>query len=296
MFALKLIAFLIVLGFAGLMVARRGIGPAPGYQPRRPALWIMSILSLVVLAFALQGVGAVPAGHRGVVLRFGAVTGTVLGEGIYFITPFIESVEEMDVQVHAHRTPAAAASHDLQEVKTEITLNFRLDPASVDTVYRDLRQDYEARIITPAVQEAIKASTAEYDAEQLIQHRVKVRNEIEQALVKRLAVHGILVDAVSITDFQFSPDFEKAIESKVVATQAALRAENDLRRIETEAKQRVATAEGEAKAIAIQAEAITSKGGEQYVNLKAIEKWDGRLPQWMASGAPVPFVNVAPAK
>lgn len=236
--------------------------------------------------------GQVPAGHRGVVLRFGAVTGQVLDEGLYFVTPFVQSVELMDLQVHADKSKATSASRDLQDVMAEITVNYRLDANRVAEVYRDLRQDYVNRVMVPAISEAVKASTAQFDAERLIIERQRVKDMIERILAERLAKHGLLVDGISITDFQFSQGFSQAIEQKVTATQQALKAENDLRRIKAEAQQQIETAKAGAEAIRIQAMAINSQGGRDYVQLKAIEKWNGSVPQWMGSGSAVPFVSM----
>lgn len=146
--------------------------------------------------------------------------------------------------------------------------------------------------MTPSVQEAVKATTARFDAERLIVERPLVRDAIEGALKDRLARHGILFDQISITDFKFSPDFTEAIESKVVAVQQALQAENDLKRIKTLAEGAVATAKGNAEAIKIQAEAIQRQGGEEYVRLQAIAKWNGQMPTWMAGGQAMPFIGV----
>ncbi len=75
-----------------------------------------------------------------------------------------------------------------------------------------------------------------------------------------------------------------------MAQQQALKAANDLDRIKTEAEQRVAQATAEAEAIKIQAQAITQQGGRDYVQLKAVEKWDGKLPGQMIPGSAVPFI------
>jgi regulator of protease activity HflC (stomatin/prohibitin superfamily) len=234
-----------------------------------------------------------------VVLRFGAVTGEVKPEGLYFIVPFVEKVAIMDVQIHRHTAKAAAASRDLQNVRTAVALNYRVNPEAAATVYQTLRRDYETRIIDPTVQEAVKATTALYNAEELITKRAAVRDGIHQALVTRLSAHGLTIDQVSIADFSFDPDFSAAIEEKMVAAQVALKAENELRTAKVQAESRIAQARGEAEAIRIQAEAIRSQGGAEYVNLKAIERWNGALPVWMQGGAggAVPFVNVpAPHK
>jgi regulator of protease activity HflC (stomatin/prohibitin superfamily) len=229
-------------------------------------------LALVVLVLLLwPAIGYVDAGYRGVVLRFGAVTGRTLDPGIYLVTPVAESVEDMDVQVHADKLTAAASSRDLQDVHTEVTLNYNVDPA-------------RAGEVDPAIQEAVKATTARFDAEELITKRPEVRDSIDTFLTNRLGSYGIHVDGVFITDFQFSPDFSAAIEKKVTAVQKALQAENDLRRIKTEAEQRVAEAMGQAKAIQLQAQSIAAQGGEAYLQLRWIERWDGHLPATLAAG------------
>ncbi len=250
------------------------------------------LLLILYVVFLAPAFGTVPAGHRGVVLRFGAVSNRVLGEGLYMVVPFIETVEKMDVQVHAEKAKAAAASRDLQNVSTEVTLNYRLDPSKVATIYRDLRRDYIARIIEPSIQEGVKSATAQFDAEELIVKRASVKQLISEYLDVRLKTHGIGVDAVSITDFQFSDEFSRAVEAKVTASQQALKAQNDLRRIQVEAEQRITGARAEAEAIRIQAQSINAQGGAEYVRLKAIEKWNGVLPQWVSSGAPVPVMDV----
>jgi prohibitin 2 len=240
-------------------------------------------LVLTVLIF-WPAIGYVDAGYRGVVLRFGAVTGRTLDPGIYVVAPIAESVQEMDVQVHAEKATALASSHDLQEVQTEVTLNYGVDPARAGEVYANLREDYIGRVVVPAIQEAVKSTTARFDAEELITKRPTVRDSIEAYLTDRLGRYGIHVDGVSITDFRFSRDFDAAIEAKVTAVQRALQAQNDLKRIQTEAQQRVAEAEGQAKAIQIQAESIAQQGGAAYLQLQWINKWDGHLPATLAAG------------
>lgn len=289
---LKLTLMLLAFAFV-LFLSRSSFEMGKIVKPKRVVF--LTILYMIFIS-VVASIGQIPSGHRGVVLRFSAITGRVLGEGIYVVAPFVESVQVMDVQTHAYKTPANGASHDLQDVTTAVTLNYKADPLAVDVIYQDLREDYVERIIVPAVQDAVKASTAQYDAEDLIQKRATVKSQMEADLGARLAKHHILLDTISITDFKFSKDFTEAIEQKVVAAQTALRAKNDLIRIQTEADQRVATATAEATAIEIQAKAIQAQGGGAYVNLKAIEKWDGKLPTWTGGGA-LPFVNLgAPAE
>jgi len=246
----------------------------------------------IVIAGLVSGLGTVPTGHRGIHLRWGAATGKVLNQGIYYVTPFIENVYKMSVQVKAHHTKAAAASKDLQNVSTEVTLNYAVQPDKASSLFRDVGAEYEKTIIEPAVLEAVKATTANYNAENLITERSLVKDKLQERLSARLATHGIVVDAVSITDFTFSPEFTQAIELKVTATQNALAAENNLKKVQFEAEQAIAKAKGEAEAIRIQVQAIQQQGGKDYVALKAIERWDGKLPSYMLGSSALPFISI----
>lgn len=253
---------------------------------------VVGLTALIVCVTVSGGFGEVPAGYRGVVTQFGAVTGEVKLPGLYVVNPFTNRVELMDVQVHAYKASAAAASKDMQNVSAEITLNFQLSPDKVVWMYNNMRRDYGERVIVPSVQEAVKSVTANYEAEKLITNRPLVRDGIEDILSTRLAHFGITMDQMSITNFSFSEDFANAIEAKVVATQLAQKAENEVRKAKFEADAAIATARGTAEAIRIQAEAIQHQGGAAYVQLKAIERWNGTVPQWVGGGQPIPFVNV----
>jgi prohibitin 2 len=270
---------------------------------RREASWrfrgsgsfLSGLIVFLVINILLLGFGQVPAGARGVVLRFGAVTGEVKDEGIYFVTPWVETVEIMSVQTEAYEAEAEAASFDLQDVHTKVTLNYSLDPAVVATVYRTLRRDYVVRIIRPAVQEAVKASTAKFKADELITRRETVKEAIQRVLADRLGTHGIHVDALSITDFSFSEEFTKAIEAKVTATQRALEAQQNLERVKFEAQQAIERAKAEAESLRLQRQNITSELVELRrieAQVKAIEKWNGVMPQFVGAAGPVPILDL----
>lgn len=208
-------------------------------------------VGFVVFLFAIflvLSVGQIQAGNVGVVLNLGAVTGEVKGPGAYVITPFISSIEVMDVQTHAYEASANAGSKDLQDVSSTVTLNYALNPQRAPEIYQNLRRDFVERVMKPAVQESVKATTALFNAEELITERAKVKAAIQANLTERLATYDILVQTLSITDFKFSPVFAQAVEAKVAAAQRALEAENKLRQIEVEARQAKQTAEGRASA------------------------------------------------
>lgn len=256
--------------------------------------WHWSIIFFIIFLCLLPSVGAIPAGHRGVVLRFGAVTGRILDEGIYMVTPVLEQVKRINVQVRAYETSASSASRDLQEVSTKVTLNYYLVPGSVAKIYQTLSEEYENRIIKPAIQEAVKAATAQFEAEKLITERAVVKESITKLLNDRLSVHNIIVEAVSITDFTFSPEFTKAIEAKVTASQLALKAQRDLERVKMEAQQKIEQAKAEAEALRLQRLLVT----KELVDLRKIEvqrlaldKWDGKLPLVVSPGT-MPIVDL----
>ena len=255
---------------------------------------IAVIITLVVLiaVTALFAFTKVGAGERGVILNWGAVQEGVLGEGLHFKIPIYQQIKVLDVKTVKHEVEAEAASSDVQIVKTTVALNYHLDPNDVGKLLQEIEADYRTGIIDPAIQESVKAATARFIAQDLITKRPELRNAIKEELSKKLDGRHIIVDELSIVNLDFSNEYNKAIEQKQVAEQNALKAENDLKRVEFEAEQRVAQARAEAEAIRIQAEAITSQGGRDYVNLKAIEKWSGILPTQMIPGSTVPFINL----
>ena len=211
--------------------------------------------------------------------------------GFHFKTPFISSVVKMDVQTQKVEVDATAASKDLQNVAAKVAVNWAIQPAAVRDIYQNIGDEdaLANRLLAPAIQEAIKAATAQFSAEELVTKRAQVSELIAKNLFDRLSKSGINVSDINILNFDFSDSFDKAIEAKVQAEQEALTAKNQLARIEYEGKQKVATAnaeaeakvasaKAEAEAIRIQSEAIQKNGGDQYVELKRIEKWNGNVP------------------
>jgi regulator of protease activity HflC (stomatin/prohibitin superfamily) len=247
----------------------------------------LAIMALILL-FVLSPFGTIAAGERGVHLRFTAVTGKVFGEGLYFRIPLIESVQTMDVKVQKYQMESAAASKDLQTVHSVVALNFHIDPDRVANIYQDVGLQFRDRIIDPAMQEAIKASTAKFTAEELITKREMVRDEIKAQLTSRLKGRNILVDEFNIVNFEFSKNFNDAIEAKVTAEQQALAAKNKLEQIKFEADQKIAEARGKAEAMTIESNALRSN--PQILELRALEKWNGTLPQ--VTGGAIPFINL----
>lgn len=255
-------------------------------------LVIVGIL-VVLFLFARPWV-QVGAGERGVVLNFGAVQDYVLGEGLHFRVPVMQTVVLMDVKVQKSLTNAAASSSDLQEVSSEVALNYHIIPDKANVVYQTIGMYFKERIIDPAVQEVVKAVTARYTAEELITKRPAVSEAMRTTLSDRLLEHNIAVDAFSIVGFSFSKIFMEAIEAKQTAEQLALKARRDLDRIKIEAEQKITAAKAEAESLRLQREALTPDLIDLRrveANMRAIEKWNGILPQVTGAGA-VPFIGL----
>lgn len=255
-----------------------------GNLPKLIGFALFFLLLLIILFSSFQVVGA---GERGVVFsKFSGVRDVTLGEGVHFKIPFVEEIIRMDVKVHKSQTAAPAASKDLQNVSSTIAVNYHIDPGRAQKVYQEIGLSYKERVIDPAVQEAVKAVTAHFTAEELITRRGEVKDSIKLTLAERLVQFNILVDEFSIVDFSFSEEFNRAIEAKQTAEQSALKAKRDLDRIKIEADQRITQARAEAEGQRLQRETLTPI----LLQLRAIEKWDGKLPQ--VSGGATPFIDV----
>jgi regulator of protease activity HflC (stomatin/prohibitin superfamily) len=258
-----------------------------------PAKTLMIIGIIIVSVLFLRPWAQVGAGQRGVVLNFGAVQKNVLGEGLHLRVPIMQKIVLMDVKIQKTVTSATASSADLQEVSSEVALNYHLIPDKANLVYQDIGVQYQERIIDPAVQEVVKAVTAKYTAEELITKRPVVSEAMRESLSTRLITANIAVDAFSITGFSFSKIFMEAIESKQTAEQLALKSRRDLDRIKIEAEQKITAAKAEAESLRIQKENISIDLLELRkieATIKAIDKWNGVLPQ--VTGGAMPFIDL----
>jgi regulator of protease activity HflC (stomatin/prohibitin superfamily) len=255
-------------------------------------LGAIAIIGLIVLFGSFYIVGA---GERGVLLTWGKPADYAIGEGLHFKIPMVQEVIIIDVKTHKYEADASAASKDLQIVSTKIAVNYRVVPETVPELYRTVGLAYEDRVIQPAVQEVVKATTAQFTAEELITRRSEVKDNIKLLLRERLSDRGISVEDISITNFDFSSSFNSAIEAKVTAEQEALAARNKLEQVKYEAEQRVARAEAEAQAITLQAQSINSQGGKDYVTLKWIEKWDGKVSLIGSGSGVTPILDMRTA-
>jgi regulator of protease activity HflC (stomatin/prohibitin superfamily) len=258
--------------------------------------WVIvsAIFFLVVLPL-INPLVVIQAGHRGVITTFGKVNQEVLGEGLHIRIPVMQEVHQISVQIQKGEGDGDSASRDLQSVHTKVAINFHLIDNRVAETFQSVGNlgTVGDRIIVPAVQEAVKATTAKYTAEELISKRSEVRDLISSTLKERMTRHGIAIDEVSIVNFAFSPSFNQAIEAKTTAEQLKLKAERDLQRIEVEAKQKIASAKAEAESLSLQRAQVSPEMirlREVENQSEAIKKWDGHLPN--VTGGTIPFINV----
>lgn len=259
---------------------------------------VLGVLLCVGFLFFVAQCKIVGAGERGVVTTWGKVEPSIWNEGIHFKRPFSQRVTKFDVRIQKAQEIVGAASKDLQEIKAEVALNYHYQPDKVNDMYQKIGKDIRGVIIVPAINELVKATTARYTAEELITKRESAKIEMRNALTERLRSSFIIVDELSITNFDFSDQFNKAIEEKQTAAQNAIKAERDLERIKIEAAQTIASAEAEAKSTVLNAKAEAESLSLQrailtpdLIRLRAIEKWDGKLPYYNGSGA-VPFIDL----
>lgn len=229
-------------------------------------LWgIIIILLLLVLCVRIVGVGQV-----GIITRFGTINREAQS-GIMLKLPWpIEHIVKMNIQIQKEQQDASAATKDLQTVTTTLALNYNLTPGTADDVYRTIGVDYKDRIIAPLLQETIKSVTSQYNADELISQRPKVEATSLAELQTKLNKRGITVDNLSIVNFSFSRGFNDAIEQKQVAQQDAQKAQYQLQ-----------TAQLQAQAQDVQAKTLTP----EYLQLQAINKWDGKLPTYLGQGS-----------
>lgn len=231
---------------------------------------------ILLTAFVCCFFVVVNAGERGVLMQFGKVQPQILDEGIHPILPIAQTVQKLSVRVQKQEISAEASSKDLQEVFTDVALNWHIIPEHVNVIYQQIGDKLAIidRIIDPAVEEVLKAVMAKYTAEEIITKRGNVKDEVDALLTARLSGYNISVDDISLVHVHFSQRFRDAVEAKQIAEQDAKRADFiALKAIkEAEAKVNLARGEGEAQRI------LRDTLSPELLQKQAIDKWNGNLP------------------
>ena len=267
-----------------------------GTNSKTAVKWgVITVAAVLALIVVFSSFTTVPAGHTGVITQFGAVSSNVLSEGLHLKIPFIQTVHMVNNQVLKVDVDASSASKDLQTLKSTISINYRVDQNSSASLYKNVGLDYEDVIIRPAINECVKAVTAQYTAEELITKRQDVGEQMRSLVSDKIDVYGLRVEIFNIINFDFSDEFNKAIEAKQTAQQNALKAEQDLAKVKVDAQQKVEQAKAEAEATRTKADAdayAIDKIQQQlakdpnYIQYILATTWDGKQPLVMGeSGA-----------
>ena len=283
--------------------------------------------TIVAVAAALLGVfcmvsdciTTIPTGHTGIVTTFGRVENYTYEAGVHTKAPW-QQVVKMDNRIQKASVSMSCFSSDIQEVSTIYTINYQIEKANAQTIYRTIGKDYYSTIILPRIEESVKSMIAKYNAESLIASREQLSVEIREDLTAKLAAYNVEVIDASIENLDFSDAFTNAVEAKQVAAQEKLKAEIQQEQANIEAKaaaeRAVIAAEAEAEKAVIQAEAaaeaakkeadakayagekeaeanqkIANSLTEDLIEYKTIEQWNGELPTYMGGEGTIPVLN-----
>ncbi len=269
-----------------------------GRKSKAPLIVTIAVVAVLLGIAILASIKIVPAGCTGVVTTFGEVSDTSLTEGLHFVIPFAQKVEIISNKIQIYEATADAVSNDMQAVNTKIAVNYRIRSEASASIYRDIGVDYKDVILMPTVQEGMKSVCAKYNAEQLITKRASVADEIKTELEAKVAGYGIEIEKFNIVNFDFSKEFNEAIEAKQVAEQNYLKTKTEQNQAivvaEAEAKKKVIAAEADAKAIKARADAqadanktIAASLSPTLIQYQTIERWNGVLPKVASSANPL---------
>lgn len=289
------------------------------YEPWNKLAPVMGII-LCAIMIILSCVSYVPTGYTGIVTTFGKVHNETLDAGINFHTPW-DNVIKMDNREQRTEFELEAFSRDIQQVGVQGSVNYNIDKVTAMNLYRDVGTEYAKILIGPRIQEDVKIVIAKYTAENLVENRQKMSDEIYDLLKTELAPKGINVISLAIENIDFTDSFESAVEAKQVATQKKLTAETEQaqKTMEEEAaakraiiaenakaEQAVIAAKADLEVVQIQAEASLYAGQreaemnqrisealtDKLIFYYLIKQWNGELPQFFGGGTTLPILNM----
>jgi regulator of protease activity HflC (stomatin/prohibitin superfamily) len=234
------------------------------------------LLLVLLLTFLSCFFVIINAGERGVLMLFGKVQSTVFDEGIHMTIPLVHTVKKLSIRVQSQEISAEASSKDLQDVYSDVALNWHIIPEEAHLIFQQIGDQKEIveHIINPSVEEVLKAVMAKYTAEEIITKRGEVKAEVDETLTTRLNPYHIAVDDISLVHVHFSERFRDAVEAKQVAEQEAKQADFIALKAKKEAEAVVNLARGEAEAQQI----LRSNLTPELLQRQAIAKWNGNLP------------------
>lgn len=242
----------------------------------------MKKYTLILLSTILTSCGfeIVDTGHIGVKTKFSRITETGLQEGLHFYVPFVgNSIHDVDMRVRSFEGEEPTFTKDNQEIKVKYQGTYRLDPKNVEFIFRNGNEKYFDIVAPQIIVGVMKEVVGQFDAETIVSKRPIVNDDIFKAVAENLKAKFILLDNYEVTNFSFDPQYQKAIEDKMIATQKAKEAENKTAQIREEKAQTILTAEGQAESMRIRAKALSENRG--LVEFEMVQKWNGELPKIM---------------
>lgn len=252
-----------------------------------PILVLCLLVCFLVMCNPFVMVGP---GERGIKIKLGEVQPESYGEGLHLVFPFVQKFKTMNVKTQKNTLTTAVYTKDIQQARITYVINYNVQPNNVNKLFQEVGMDYVGTILTPVVEGTIKDIIGKWNAQDLIANRERATGDILFKLQTQLKDNYINVSDFQMTEINYSDVFERAIESKVTAEQEALKAKNKTVQVEEEAKQKVIAAQAEAKSMSIRAQALSQN--KSLVQYEAVQKWDGKMPQYML-GNSVPFINVS---
>lgn len=249
-------------------------------------------MKFLLLAVLLSGCGfeVINTGHRGIETNFGKVIGDPLIEGIHFYNPFTSSIQELSVQEQKLEEKTECFTKDTQKVTIAFALTYYPDPSKIGEIYKQFGKGWEEKTIIPATLGSIKDVVGQYIADDLVSKREVSKLAAQKELTEQLAKRFITVTRLDFTNLDFDDGYEKAVENKVIAVQKAAEAKNKTVEVEESAKQVVLKAKAEAESMKIRSEALSQN--KSLVSYEAVQKWDGKLPQYILGNGATPFINM----
>ena len=257
---------------------------------------------LLVLLVAWLTLYTIEEGHVGIVKRFGKAIRQV-DPGIHLKIPLVDGVEEIEVRQRKNVEELAAATANQLPIQAAVSINWTVEKASAMDLfikYGGLEQ-FETRILDPKLRSAAKAALAQFPADQLIRNRQAAVAAIMDEMLQELAAFPLTVNSPQIENIALPPTYQEAVLEKerarenaeqekhtlerqrLVALQAVNSAEANAaaKRLEADAEAYRVTAVAEAEATAIRLINEQLEKSPRYVDLVKAKQWDGVLPQTM---------------
>ena len=320
--------FFFIIGVLSLLIAVCTIvytakkckhGAYPNHKKAGTAIVAIALL-IGIVGITADCITTIPTGHTGIVTTFGRVEDYTYEAGVHTKAPW-QQVVKMDNRIQKAIVDMSCFSSDIQEVDTSYTINYQIEKANAQTIYRTIGQDYYTTIILPRIQESVKSMIAKYDAEKLIASREQLSSQIREDLTAKLAIYNVEVIDASIENLDFSDAFTNAVEAKQVAAQEKLKAEIQQEQANIEAKaaaeRAVIAAQAEAEKAVIQAEAaaeaqkkeadakayagekeaeanekIAASLSQELIDYKTVEQWNGELPTYVGGEGTLPILDL----